>query len=178
MRVGSALLVLIFLASPAAAERFAECEAWKASVADYDQEVGDILQEPLPRVIGILDEASRKKDGGKRLREHVQWIRKGLKALRQIEPPRDLTAQHARTVDFYELALQVGESTLSDSRQDHLAPRMGEIYRALIAYYEEYAEARVRHGCEGPMTEALLGEVIPAYRQHLELYEQMGTWGQ
>jgi hypothetical protein len=162
MCVAGWMLAAMALLSPFCAEAGEPCEAWMASLVDYDAAFERVMRgepEDLLRLIREARDPGAKAQAGKKAGEK-------LAGLRGITPPPELASLHGRLIAYAQaVADAVAAASPADTSVDKPAPR--PCYESLLGYYREMRSLLRKHGCRGGDVDALDQRIIPKLEEYL-----------
>ena len=158
------LLVVAFsLLFPAGAKAGEPCEAWIASLSDYDAAFERVMQGEPQDLLRLVEQA-RDPD---RKAAAKQAAGAKLSGLKGIDPPPELSTLHSHLVAYVQAVVQaVAAAKPTDT--DLSTPTLRLCYQALLDYYYSLRDLMRKHGCQGGDLEALEQNFIPALQRVLD----------
>jgi len=152
-------LVLLY-SSPAAAGE--PCEAWMASLRDYDAAFERVMQGEPQDLLRLVEEA--RDPDRKAAAKQVAGAK--LSGLKDIDPPPELSTLHGHLIAYAQAVVKaVAAAKPTDMGTNGTALR--PCYRALLDYYLALRDLMRKHNCQGGDLEALEQNMIPALERVL-----------
>ena len=164
------LVAMLSLFNPAPAQAGAPCDAWMASVKDYDAAFERVMHGEPEGLLQFVKEA-RDPDQKAAAKKAAGVKLAGLKA---IDPPPELSAVHSQLIAYAQAVVQA-VTAAKPTDTDLSVPALRKCYSALLDYYASLRDLMRKHGCQGGDLEALEQNIIPQLEALLSEGPEIGV---